>query len=197
MIGRQIVGCVLAGGQSRRMGRDKALIEIGGVPLIKHAAAMLSAVFPDVVVASDRREEYSFLDLPIIPDIRKNCGPLGGIHAALTQTKADSLFVLACDMPFVSPELIRHVVANASRAAVAVPVMDGRAQPLCGLYARAVLPAIELALDNGMYKLLHLLEEVKATLIPITPELSFSAPHILDNLNSVADLERALFIANQ
>jgi molybdopterin-guanine dinucleotide biosynthesis protein A len=179
------------------MGRDKALIEIRGAPLIKHAAATLSAVFPDVIIASDRSEEYSFLHLPIVPDIRKNCGPLGGIHAALTETKADSLFVLACDMPFVSPELIRHVVANASCAAVAVPVMDGRVQPLCGLYARPVLPVIEHALDNGMYKLLHLLEEVKATLIPIAPDLSFSAPHILDNLNSVADLERALFIANQ
>lgn len=196
MMPEDIVGCVLAGGQSTRMGQDKALLTLGGVPMIGRAVALLRSVFREVIVASDRREAYAFLDVPIVPDIVKQCGPLGGIHAALKFTHADAVFVLACDMPFVPAELVRSITHAGTNSTAAVPVMEGRVHPLCGVYPRSTLPAIEQALKTGRYALVNVLEELQATLIPLTPELPFYAPHILDNLNRAEDLERALFIAN-
>jgi molybdenum cofactor guanylyltransferase len=186
-----IVGCILAGGKSSRMGSDKSLLMIDGASLIERVVAVLRDVFAAVVVASDRTDEYKFLGLPILPDIRKNCGPLGGIHAAFMQTEADRLFVLACDMPFVSAELIQHVVSADSGANAAVPTMDGRLQPLCGLYSRMCLPIIERSLNNGTYKLRSVLAELTPTIVPLTPDLSFFAPHLLDNLNEPDDAEQA------
>jgi molybdenum cofactor guanylyltransferase len=188
----EIVGCVLAGGNSSRMGRDKSLLTFGGVSLIDRAVGVMREVFPTVVVASDRGNEYEFLRVPILPDIKKNRGPLGGIHAALVQTETDYLFVLACDMPFVSAELIRHVIGAESAANATVPTMNGRVQPLCGLYSRMCLPIIERSLNNGIYKLQSVLEELKPAFVPLTPDLPFFAPNLLDNLNAPADVEQAL-----
>lgn len=186
-----IVGCVLAGGKSSRMGSDKALLELDGVPMIARATATLRAVFSAVVIASDRRAEYEFLDAPILPDVLKNCGPLGGIHAALLLTKAEQLFVLATDMPFVSPEVIRHIVANADSHAT-IPMLEGRVQPLCALYKRSCLPVIERALYEKRFAVHDVLEELNPTFVALTPRLAFYSPNLLDNLNAPRDIERAL-----
>lgn len=186
-----IVGCVLAGGKSTRMGSDKALLKVGGVTLIERSVTLLTEMFPSVVISSDRGAEFEFLGIPVLPDIRKDCGPLGGIHAVLTQTHADSLFVLACDMPFVSTDLIRYVISSRPDANAVVPSLAGRVHPLCGLYSRNGLSAIERALYQGKYKLQDVLREVKAAVVPITSDLPFYKPYLLDNLNTIEDVEHA------
>ncbi|MBX2991064.1 MAG: molybdenum cofactor guanylyltransferase [Bacteroidetes bacterium] len=186
-----LVGCVLAGGKSTRMGSDKALLKFGSVTLIERSVAVLKSVFPSVVISSDRVAELDFPGIPVLPDIRKDCGPLGGIHAALTHTKADCLFVLACDMPFVSPDLIRYLISSDPDADAVVPSSGGRVHPLCGLYSRNGLPAIERALERGSYKLQDVLGELKTAFVPITSDLPFYRSYLLDNLNSVEDVERA------
>jgi molybdopterin-guanine dinucleotide biosynthesis protein A len=94
-------------------------------------------------------------------------------------------------MPFVSVELVRHIVANAGASAT-IPTMNGRVQPLCGLYSRECLPDIERALSEGAYKLTDALERVNSTIISLTPALPFYASDLLDNLNERAEFERAL-----
>lgn len=186
-----IVGCILAGGKSSRMRKDKSLLTIGGVSLIDRAVAVMREVFPVVIVASDRRKEYEFLRVPILPDIKKNCGPLGGIHAAFAQTDADYLFVLACDMPFISADLIWYVITQKADADAIVPMMNGRIQPLCALYSRTGSPTIEQLLNRGDYALMNMLTKLNHMIVQITPDLSFYAPHLLDNLNEGSDVERA------
>lgn len=186
-----IVGCVLAGGKSTRMGSDKALLKVGGVTLIERAVTLLTRMFPSVVISSDRGAAFEFLGIPVLPDIRKDCGPLGGIQAALMHTNADRLFVLACDMPFVSPDLIRYLISSHPDADAVVPSSGGRVHPLCGLYSRNGLPAIERALDRGSYRLQDVLGELKAGFVPITSDLPFYRSYLLDNLNTVEDVERA------
>jgi molybdopterin-guanine dinucleotide biosynthesis protein A len=186
-----IVGCILAGGKSSRMGSDKSLLPLAGVPLIERIALVMREVFESVVVVSDRRDEYKFLGLSILQDIKKDSGPLGGIHAALVQTKADHLFVVACDMPFVSAELIRHVVSAESGANATVPTMNGQLQPLCGLYSRTCLAIVERSLNNETYKLQSVLEELQPTIVPLTPGMQLYAPNLLDNLNTPAEAEQA------
>ena len=186
-----IVGCILAGGKSSRMGKDKSLLLVDGVSLIERAAIVMREVFESVVVVSDRIDQYRFLGLSVLQDIKKNCGPLGGIHAAFVQTEAESLFVIACDMPFVSPDLIRYIVNARSDTGAAVPTMGGRVHPLCGLYSRTSLPIIEGSLSQGIYRLQTVLKELKPAIIPLTPELPFYKPNLLDNLNETEDVELA------
>lgn len=191
------VGCVLAGGKSVRMGRDKALLTSGGVRLIERATSLLNGIFTTVVVSADRVENYAFLGLPVLPDLNKNCGPLGGIHAALTSTNAEHLFILACDMPFVSGELIRYLTDAHESALATVPSAGGRVHPLCGLYSRKATAAIEDSFSSGNYSMQELLRRLNAAVIPVTPDLPFYTPSLLDNINDPADQQRAEILLHQ
>lgn len=104
-----ITGIILAGGQSRRMGRDKALLEIGGVPVVSRVAAELSRVAGRIAVVSSREEDYRFLGVPVIPDPEAfaGMGPLAGIRAGLAWAGTEWCVVCACDLPFASAETIR------------------------------------------------------------------------------------------
>ncbi|MFP4977667.1 molybdenum cofactor guanylyltransferase [Paenibacillus sp. CN-4] len=104
-----ITGIILAGGQSRRMGRDKALLEIGGVPVVSRVAAELSRVAGRIAVISSREEDYRFLGVPVIPDPEAFAGrgPLAGIRAGLAWAGTEWCVVCACDLPFASAETIR------------------------------------------------------------------------------------------
>lgn len=186
-----IVGCVLAGGKSTRMGSDKALLKVGGVTLIERSVTLLTEMFPSVVISSDRGAEFEFLGIPVLPDIRKDCGPLGGIHAVLTQTHADSLFVLACDMPFVSSDLIHYIIDMHADRDATIPSLGGGVHPLCGVYSRTGLPMIEKFLDVGEYKLRHVLEKLNSAIIPLSRNLPFYSSHLFDNINCPDDLLRA------
>jgi molybdopterin-guanine dinucleotide biosynthesis protein A len=192
----EVVGCILAGGKSSRMGSDKCFLVFDGLSLIERAVNLLRAVFHTVVVSSGKQRELAFLGVPILPDIKKECGPLGGIHAAFVHTGAARLFVLACDMPFVSVELVRHIVAHAGTSAT-IPTMNGRVQPLCGLYERDCLPAIERALEEKRFTVRNIVDELNPTFVALTSELSFFSPDLLDNLNAPHDVERALRFAGR
>ncbi len=185
----EIVGVILAGGKSSRMGRNKALIEWEGLPLIAHVARTLQRLFRRVLIVADDTEPYRFLQLQVWPDIFKDAGPLGGIHAGLLHAGAASIFVSACDTPFLSPALIEYIVAYPSEASVKVARMDGRLHPLCGLYARSALPFVQQALENGELQVRNVLHRLNAAEVAITDQLPFYHPFLLNNLNTPADLE--------
>jgi len=172
------------------MGTDKAMLEIQGQPLIQRISQLLREVFDKVIVVSDKEDRYKFLGLPIYADIRKNCGPLGGIHSAFVNSQADSLFVLACDTPFVSKELVEYICEFESPADIKVPEMENRIHPLCGLYSRRILQDIEMRLKSNQLSVQSLIESVKSRVIPITSELPFNRSDLLANFNSQKDFER-------
>lgn len=179
----EIVGAILAGGTSSRMGVDKALLPIRGIPIIAHLARMLSGVFSEVLVLPGKRASYSFLHLPHIRDVFEGCGPLGGIHAALQHAAPRPVFVLACDLPFVTPPLIEYLLSHSASAHAVIPLFNGRTQPLCALYMPTCLQPIGSRLTGGRYSVLRALEEIKHTVIPITAQLPFYVPNILANIN--------------
>ncbi len=196
-----IVGAVLCGGASRRMGRDKALVEVGSRPMIARAAEALGAVFDDVVLASGGGGAYSFLGLPEVADRHPGSGPLAGIDAALAWAAPRPVFALACDLPFVGAGLVRHLAARAAAAperldAVWLPVLVGGErgqprQPLCAVYGPGCAAAIGRRLAARRLRALDLLAELPVIEVPIGPELAFFRPELLDNVNLPADLERA------
>jgi len=183
-----LAGAVLAGGRSRRMGRDKGLITLGGVPMVRIVVERLARLADPVVVIADRTTRYSQLDLPVLADLRPGCGPLGGIHAALRQLDAREVFVLACDTPFVSEELIAYIASFPTEAPARVAGMDGHRHPLCGVYSRPCLPAIEEAIENRRLALHELLDRLQAATVPVTANLPFYDRRLLLNINDPAAL---------
>jgi molybdopterin-guanine dinucleotide biosynthesis protein A len=178
-----IVGALLAGGKSTRMGRDKALLPLNGLPMIQHIAEMLSSVFQDVIIVGDKTERLEFLRLPIIPDIFHGCGPLAGIHSALLHSNPHPCFVLACDAPSVSRELLEYVLDFAASTETRIASIHDIPQPLCGVYSSGCLSSIERNLRRGTFGVLRTLRDIEHSIVPITPDLPFYTPQLLRNIN--------------
>ena len=195
------LGAVLAGGKSRRLGRDKARVELEGLTLVERAVATLSRVFPTVIIVSPEREGLRLSGSEVVPDLQSGQGPLGGIATALHWAGGQSIFVLACDMPFVSSGLVEHVIRSVSDegeetprtegSIACVPRWLGRLEPLCALYRRDALPHIEQALAIGAFGVQDLLETVPIEVADIGRQHPFSHPELFMNINRPVDLVRA------
>ena len=186
---------VLAGGESRRMGRDKALVEVGGRTLLERALELARSVAAQVRIVGPRAKFGAYG--PCVEDVYAGRGPLGGIHAALLETRTDLNLMLAVDLPRMQAEFLRVLIARARASdawVVAARTADGpggtpRFQPLCAVYRRAfVLPAEE-ALCAGGNKVDALFAEAPA--LVLEPEemarLGFDAG-IFANINTEEDL---------
>lgn len=161
-------GFVLAGGHSTRMGRDKALLELNGRPLVALAVEKLRGLGLDAKICGARADAATELArfAEVIPDNFAGCGPVAGIEAGLAVGgDALSLF-LAVDMPLVPVEFLRWMMerAQTSGAVATIPVAGGREQPLCAVYSRRLLDGLRGAIAAGHLKMMTAVEEAAAGL---------------------------------
>jgi molybdopterin-guanine dinucleotide biosynthesis protein A len=157
----RITAAVLAGGASRRMGRDKALLPFRGEPMLQAILRRLSTIFLDPFVVSNTPERYPFLVCPVFPDRVPGLGPLAGIDAALRHADTPFVFVCGCDMPFLSESLLR-MLAGKTREGIdlVLPFGPDGAQPLCAIWGRSALPAVEAALAEDRLSLVALADKL-------------------------------------
>jgi len=149
---------VLAGGQSRRMGRDKALMELDGQKLIARVVtAALPLQAPVFVVGNP--DQYAELDVPVYPDLNSGLGPIGGLHTALA-TAANPVLLLACDLPFLNPEFLSFLVGHRGDHQAIVPYTVDGAQPLCAVYETSCRAVIESAIAARKLRLRDLLQQL-------------------------------------
>lgn len=193
-----VQGFILVGGASRRMGQDKAQLRLGPESMLERLAARLSEVASSVTLVGNP-QTYGGHVLPNVPDIHEKWGALGGIHAALSAAKTGWIIVIACDLPFVTRELLERLrsFANESIDSVVPMQPDGRPQPVCALYRReACLPEIERLISAGEHTPRALLTNVRTRYVQFT-ELSDlpGAENFFLNLNTPEDFERAKWIA--
>jgi len=181
---------VLAGGRSSRMGSDKALLPIGGMNLLQIAVAKAREVSPRTAIVGSRERYAQYGD--VIDDIIPACGPLSGIHAALSTTRSELNLILSVDMPLISPDFLRwltQMAASGDELAI-VPEAHGRSQPLCSVFRRAAVAQAESALRTGQYKVDRLF-----TILPtrLVSEIDWRAagflPEIFRNVNTPAEYE--------
>jgi molybdopterin-guanine dinucleotide biosynthesis protein A len=155
---------VLAGGASRRMGRPKAWLEVGDTILLRWVIDRLAPDFSEVVTSFAEPEQ---LEQPIpyrvVFDRKHSAGPLAGIEAGLVAARHDPVFVIACDMPYVTLEVAAIAVAAARNCDAAVPRIDGRPEPVCAAYRRSALPYISAALDGGRRRAAEVLAGMDVT----------------------------------
>ena len=197
-----ITAVILAGGQSRRLGRDKAVEPFAGEPLIRRvirrASEAVSAHHVVVVVAdADRAAELPLDDDHLVAvDVFPDCGSLGGIYTGLNASPTQWSLVAACDMPFLSAPLLSHLASLRDGFDAVVPVVDGRPEPTHALYTRRCLPPIEARLRAGQLKISGFFDDVAVRYVPENDIREFD-PDLLSffNINRPEDLARAMELA--
>jgi molybdopterin-guanine dinucleotide biosynthesis protein A len=187
-----VAAFILAGGKSTRMGSDKAFVMLDGRTLLARALDLAQSVTDNVRIVGSAEKFAAFA--PVVEDMFRDCGPLGGIHAALRASSTELNLILAVDVPFVSRELLECLIARArsSNAVATVPRAGGGWQPLCAVYRREFADAAEAALSAGRCKIDALFAEVNLQTIE-AEELARAgfAPELFRNLNTANDVEAA------
>jgi FdhD protein len=151
-----IAGAILAGGQSTRMGSDKALLELQGQRLLERVHCTMASLFGSTLLVTNQPERYAFLPCPAVPDRFVGAGSLAGIHAALTHAATEWVFVVACDMPLLSPAVIRYLCGLIEDYEIVVPESCNGLEPLHALYRRSCLPEMEAMVTSSRKRIIEL-----------------------------------------
>ncbi|HEV8583948.1 MAG TPA: molybdenum cofactor guanylyltransferase [Methylomirabilota bacterium] len=188
---------IQAGGRSTRMGGEpKALLELGGKRIVERVVDALGAVLDDLLVVTNTPERYAFLGLPMVADRYPDGGALGGIFTGLAAADGDAAFTVACDMPFVHPEVVRLVVARAGEADVVIPRLGEQYETMHALYAKACLAPMETRLRAGKLKIVGFFPDVSVLEIDAAAVARHRAPETaFMNVNTPEELARARALA--
>ncbi len=192
---------IQAGGQSSRMGRDKALMPFLGRPLIARLVERLSGLADELLITTNHPAEFRFLGLPLFPDLLPGMGALGGLYTALSAARQDLVAVIACDMPFVLPALLRaqRDLLVGEEADVVVPRSTDGLEPLHAIYRReACLPAVRAALETGERRMVAWFPAVRVRVMDL-PEVAAIDPDLRSfiNLNRPEDFLQAEELARR
>jgi molybdenum cofactor guanylyltransferase len=193
----KVSGVIQAGGRSVRMGgRPKALIEVGGRSIIERVLAALAPAVDEVLVVTNTPELYAFLGLPMVGDVYPDHGSLGGIYSGLKAAAGQAALTVACDMPFLHPEIVKLVAERAGEGDVVIPRVGRQLETMHAAYGKACLPHIEARLEAGRLKIVDFFDKVRVVEIAEADVARFRDPHIaFMNVNAPDELERARALA--
>lgn len=191
--GLPVSAIVLAGGRSNRLGRDKALLEVEGQPLVSRTVQKLAALSDDLLVVSGDPVRYEPLALParLISDEQPGVGSLMGIYSGLRASRHPHALAVACDMPFLSIPLLRYMVPLADGYDVVIPRLGGFLEPLHAIYGRSCLPFMAGLLEQGRRQIIAFFDHVRVRYVEES-EIERFDPHHLSfvNVNTPGDWER-------
>lgn len=195
----RVTGVIQAGGKSTRMGgRPKALLELSGRRIIERVIRALEAAVDDLLVVTNTPELYAFLGQPMVPDIFPDHGSLGGIYSGLQAAPGEAAFTVACDMPFLRPEIVRLVVDRAGAGDVVIPRVAGQYETLHAVYRKTCLPPILERLIQGRLKITDFFDAVRVAVIEEAELTRYGDPAVIFmNVNTPEELERARVLAAQ
>lgn len=187
-----VSAAIMAGGRSKRMGQDKAWIELDGEPLIKRVADVLAQVADEVIVVANE-PRYASLGLRVVKDRYPNGGALGGIATGVGAAAHDTVLVAACDMPFLSPAVWQLLLGHAGEGDVVIPRIGGEYETLHALYTKACLPHMARALAEDRLRVIAFFDQVRVLAID-EPELRAVDPGLrsFTNVNTPEELASAL-----
>jgi molybdenum cofactor guanylyltransferase len=193
----KVSGVIQAGGRSVRMGgRPKALIEVGRRSIIERVLAALAPAVDEVLVVTNTPELYAFLGLPMVGDVYPDHGSLGGIYSGLKAAAGQAALTVACDMPFLHPEIVKLVAERAGEGDVVIPRVGRQLETMHAAYGKACLPHIEARLEAGRLKIVDFFDKVRVVEIAEADVARFRDPQIaFMNVNAPDELERARALA--
>lgn len=191
---------VLAGGQSRRLGQDKSLLVLDGQPLLVRTVGRLEALSDDLIVVANDPGRYAPLQLHarLVPDERPDVGSLMGILSGLRVARYPYALVVACDMPFLSVTLLRHLLSLAPGYDVVIPRLGDEVEPLHAVYSRSCLPAMEQILAQGRRRIIAFFDMVRVRHVPQAEIDSLDPEHLsFLNINTPEDWLRVQALAEE
>lgn len=185
---------ILAGGENKRFPVIKGFLEVDGKRVIESNIELLSKIFDRVIISANDPELYFYLGATMVGDVVEYRGPMTGILSALTIPEVSEIFVTACDMPFIKPELIEYIVDKwEKKYDAAIPIFDKKPQPLFGIYSKRVAKSTEQSIKNGERSLREFLRGINVLYINeeevrnIDPEgRSFI------NINTIEDFQKEI-----
>ena len=196
-----ITGIILAGGKSTRMGQNKSLLKIGELTVIERVIQLMSSIFKDTILITNTPDEYKFLNIQMYKDIYEYKGPLAGIHSGLANSTTEENFIISCDIPLMTQEMIEYIVDYKSENLITICKADGFIQQLAGRYSKSVLTNTEEILLEGIAEtsdinqkkrkcsVLGLIDKVGAEIIDVK-NLEFYKEGTFHNMNRPEDYEK-------
>lgn len=188
---------ILVGGKSSRMGSNKALKKLNGQTMVEWVLEGVQKYVKEPLLITNEKQEYLFLNLPIYEDIIPGLGPLGGIYTALKNINSSHCLILACDLPFISGRLIERIIQESISYDLTVVDGGNGYEPLCAVYSKALIPAIEQQIKSKRYGLHQLIDKVDAHIIKFNYLNNEGAMNSFHNINTPNDFSRAQQLLNK
>lgn len=160
-----ITGIILSGGQSIRMGENKAFIKIEGVPIIRRIHGLFEKIFNEIIIVANQKEEFATFGAKICSDLFPNRGVLGGLYTGLFFSSFEYSFCVACDMPFLKESVIRYLIERMDDYDVIVPKTNEGLEPLHAIYSKNCLDPIRKVIEEGKYKTVDFYPMVKTKIV--------------------------------
>lgn len=189
MSNRDITGIILSGGQSSRMGTDKAFIRLGNKTLIEHTCELIREYCREILISTNKRNKYLLPEHRIIADEIKGLGPIGGIYTCLKYSGTKDNLVVAVDIPFINSGLIQYLLSFTGEAELVIPCIRGASmEPLCAVYSKSVVKYLEAMIAEKDLKVQHLMNHCNTKVVQISKELDFYDDRLFFNVNTPDDL---------
>jgi len=180
---------ILAGGKSDRMGHDKALLNIGGMPMLKRIIDISNCISQEHLVVSNTPNMHDSFGWPIVSDSYRNKGPLGGLCTALNSVKSERLLLLACDLPYLRSDFLNYITGICTEKDAVVPYYN-RPQPLCAVYRTALVTTIETLINQQQLSMRYFLKQIDVLQVLPDQWSHTKADHkLFSNINTPADYE--------
>jgi molybdenum cofactor guanylyltransferase len=180
-------GIILAGGKSSRMGFEKGLAEIQGKKMIEWVIQALEPVCQHLLIISNTNL-YDYLGFPVYTDIYTDTGPLGGIYTGLKHSTTSHNLILACDMPFISSQVLQQLLLEAAGYEIVVPSIQGQWHPLCGYYHKQISDGVEELIASKVWKMQEAIRRFHYKEWP-ADKAGFDA-QVFANINTFAELQQ-------
>ena len=193
-----ISSIVLAGGESSRLGRDKAFLEVKGQFLIESIIERLRQLSQEVIIVANETDRYEEFEATLVSDVYPGKGALGGIYSGVMRASNSHSLVVACDMPFLNLSLLRYMQTLAASYDVVIPRIDHLREALHAIYAKDCLPFMEEQLQQGDLRIIHFFPHVRVRYVEQQEIEIFDPQHLsFFNINTQGDLEKAREIWSQ
>jgi len=187
-----MTGIVLAGGENRRMGVDKAFLPIAGIPMIEHILRILRSLFGRIIIVTNSPEQYAAYGVLVVRDAFNKRGPLTGIYSGLRHSNDEYNFVVACDMPFLNVRLIAYLTSIAVGHDAVIPAIGDFMEPLHAVYRKGIVPIIEERIMQDDQRIRNMVARLRVRYVSQEEIERFDAERkSFKNLNTPQEYEEA------
>lgn len=199
-INKNITGIILSGGKSIRMGSNKSLLKLGDKTLIERTIDLMLGCFEKNIIITNEPNLYEFLDVEMYEDIIPNLGPLSGIHSGLVNSTTEKNFVISCDMPMMSNDIVNYIATYKSGKQIVIPFDGENIQQMCGIYSKNIIDqTAQILTDSSLNKnnmnkktsVHELLNLIEHEVLDVS-ELPFFNSNLFLNMNNIDDYKMVL-----